>query len=140
MSGVFTRIGVPLFAGLLLIFFVFFRGPGPHGPLRWMGLILALLGLAGLIVARWTLGKSFSVTPQARRLVTHGIYSKLRNPIYVSGAVCLAGVLLMVQQNYLWIAWGLLLAVQVVRARQESRVLEAKFGDQYREWRKGTWF
>jgi protein-S-isoprenylcysteine O-methyltransferase Ste14 len=34
----------------------------------------------------------------------------------------------------------LLIPMQVVRARREAAVLEAKFGEQYREYRKGTWF
>jgi len=128
------------FAGLCLSLWIFFSGPGPRGPLRWVGLMLALLGLWGVIVARGTLGKSFSVTPQARQLVTHGIYSKIRNPIYVFGALCVAGLLLMIRQKYLWIALGALIVAQIFRARQESHVLEAKFGDEYREYRKQTWF
>jgi protein-S-isoprenylcysteine O-methyltransferase Ste14 len=33
-----------------------------------------------------------------------------------------------------------LVAIQVVRARQEAKVLEARFGDEYREYREKTWF
>jgi len=33
-----------------------------------------------------------------------------------------------------------LVPVQIVRARREAVVLEAKFGDAYREYRKRTWF
>ena len=128
-----------LFAGLLLSCVIFVRGPGPHGPLRWIGFFLALAGVTGVMVARWTLGKSFSVTPQARQLVTHGIYSKVRNPIYVFSAVLFTGVLLMIQQKYGWVLLVVLVLVQTIRARQESRVLEAKFGDEYREYRKRTW-
>ena len=43
----------------------------------------------------------------------------------------------------LW-PWLLLLLVlipiQIVRAHQEARVLEDKFGDEYRKYRQGTWF
>ena len=138
MNSPLARAGI-VFAGFCLSLWIFFRGPGPHGPLRWAGLMLALVGLSGVVVARWTLGKSFSVTPQARQLVTHGIYSKIRNPIYVFGAVCAAGLLLMIQQKYLWIALGALIVAQIFRARQESRVLEAKFGEEYREYRRNTW-
>jgi protein-S-isoprenylcysteine O-methyltransferase Ste14 len=30
--------------------------------------------------------------------------------------------------------------VQVIRAHQETKVLEARVGDEYRQYRKGTWF
>jgi protein-S-isoprenylcysteine O-methyltransferase Ste14 len=30
--------------------------------------------------------------------------------------------------------------MQVARARRESAVLEAKFGDEYRRYRQQTWF
>jgi len=33
-----------------------------------------------------------------------------------------------------------LIPVQVLRARREAAVLEAKFGDAYRKYRKHTWF
>jgi len=99
-----------------------------------------MLGLSGVIIARWTLGRSFSVTPQARQLVTRGIYSKLRNPIYVSGTIFVTGLLVMIQKPYLWIVLGPIVIVQAVRARKEARLLEAKFGDDYRLYRNKTWF
>ena len=140
MSGQFVRVWLPLVAGLFVVFATFFRGPGPQGPLRWAGLLLAVLGLLGVVVSRWTLGRSFSITPQARELMTHGIYSKIRNPIYVFGTICIAGLILMVRQNYLWALLVLIIVVQMIRARQESRVLEARFGDEYRKYRASTWF
>ena len=139
MNSPLARV-IIVFAGACVSFWIFLRGPGPDGLLRWVGLILALLGVVGVIVARWTLGRSFSVTPQARQLVTHGIYSKIRNPIYVFGAVCITGVLLMIQLRYAWTWLGVVIVLQAFRARKESHVLEAKFGDEYREYRKKTWF
>ena len=53
-----------------------------------------------LFTARWQLGKSFSVTPQARELVTRGLYSKIRNPIYVFSSLFVAGVLIALQNRY----------------------------------------
>src|SRR4030081_2457163 len=78
--------------------------------------------------------------PQATALVTNGIYSRIRNPIYVSGIVCITGAFLMLQQPYLWIVLFLIITGQIIRARREARVLEAAFGDAYREYRRHTWF
>jgi protein-S-isoprenylcysteine O-methyltransferase Ste14 len=91
-------------------------------------------------MARYQLGKSFSITAQARQLVTSGIYSKIRNPIYGFGAVMITGVILVVQKPALWIVLFVVVIGQTIRARREARVLEAAFGDAYREYRRKTWF
>jgi protein-S-isoprenylcysteine O-methyltransferase Ste14 len=77
-----------------------------------------VLRLAGEIVARWTLGKAFSVTSQARQLVTEGVYYKIRHPICVFSSVLLAGLILMMQWRYLWAVLGLIVIIQVLRARR----------------------
>jgi protein-S-isoprenylcysteine O-methyltransferase Ste14 len=138
--GSILRVWLPLLAGLWGLGFLFLRGPGPHDDLRWAGLFLGLIGLAGVIVARHTLGRSFSVAAKAAALVTTGIYSRIRNPIYVSGMIFIGGILLIVRQPLLWLVILILIPLQIIRARNEARVLEAKFGDAYREYRQRTWF
>ena len=101
---------------------------------------VALIGLAGVILSRYTLGRSFSIAPKATALVTSGIYSRIRNPIYISGMIFLIGVVLIVERPKLLAILLVLIPVQIVRARREAVVLEAKFGDAYREYRKRTWF
>jgi protein-S-isoprenylcysteine O-methyltransferase Ste14 len=107
---------------------------------RWIGLLLALIGLAGVILSRYTLGRSFSIVPKATALVTSGIYSRLRNPIYVSGEIFLTGMMLILGRPELLVVLLGLIPVQVMRARREAAVLEERFGDAYREYRKRTWF
>ncbi len=103
---------------------------------------MALL-VAGFVlwtVARFQLGASFAVKAEARHLVTHGLYSKIRNPIYVFGSWVIAGGIL-VFGNPLWLLiFVLLIPLQLRRATKESAVLEAVFGDEYRKYRAGTWF
>lgn len=134
------RVVVPLIVGPLAIWLAFRQSQFPYLVSQWLGLALAIIGLSGVVVARWTLGSSFSVTPQARQLVTRGIYSKIRNPIYVSGMVFLAGLILIIRMPWLWAALGVLLVVQIFRAHKEAQVLEAKFGEEYRSYRERTWF
>lgn len=40
----------------------------------------------------------------------------------------------------LWILLAVVVVIQVVRAQREARVLEAKFGEDYRAYRSRTWF
>jgi protein-S-isoprenylcysteine O-methyltransferase Ste14 len=124
---------------LLVLALASFR-PGEWNTLRWVGLIIAILAAVPLFVARYQLGKSFSVTPQARELVTHGIYSKIKNPIYVFSTLFVVGLLLTLQIRRALIFIPVLIAVQLLRAHQEAKVLRDKFGDAYQEYRKKTWF
>jgi protein-S-isoprenylcysteine O-methyltransferase Ste14 len=105
-----------------------------------IGMALGATGLSLWFVARLQLGKSFSARPEARALVTTGLYSKFRNPIYTFGGVAYLG---------LFIAWGRMIPLvvfcilyplyQSMRARKESAVLEKAFGDEYRHYKAGTW-
>jgi protein-S-isoprenylcysteine O-methyltransferase Ste14 len=104
------------------------------------GTVLALIGISMIALARYQLGTSFSVAAQARQLVTCGLYSKIRNPIYVFGMVMIAGLFLVIQIRALWVVLLAVLIGQTVRARREAAVLEAAFGDEYREYRSKTWF
>lgn len=91
-------------------------------------------------LARLQLGKSFSISAQAKELVTHGLYSKIQNPVYVFGAIFMMGGLVYIWQPRLFLIFLIVIPMQIVRVREERRVLEAKFGDAYREYRKKTWF
>jgi protein-S-isoprenylcysteine O-methyltransferase Ste14 len=114
--------------------------PGRWDLQRCLGTALMLAGLAGIAVARYQLGRSFSVRPEAHKLVTRGVYSKIRNPIYVFGTVVFAGLVLVVHRPVLWLIIPVIIIVQTIRAHREALVLEAAFGDAYREYRSKTWF
>ncbi|MGA7513236.1 MAG: isoprenylcysteine carboxylmethyltransferase family protein [Candidatus Sulfotelmatobacter sp.] len=107
---------------------------------RVIGTALMLVGVGGIATARYYLGKSFAIKPEAHQLVTRGIYSKIRNPIYVFGIVMLAGFVLVLHRPMLWLLVVAVIIMQTVRARREAKVLEAAFGDAYREYRRKTWF
>jgi protein-S-isoprenylcysteine O-methyltransferase Ste14 len=138
--GNITRIWLPLIGASVALGAIYQSPHIPHGPLRVVALAIAIVGLFGVIAARYTLGKSFSVRAKATALVTNGIYSRIRNPIYVSGMFFFFGVFLMLARPQLLAIFVVIIPLQIVRARREAAVLEAKFGDEYREYRKRTWF
>jgi protein-S-isoprenylcysteine O-methyltransferase Ste14 len=132
-------LAAPFCAAVVLLGFILFR-IGTWNAARWIGLVIAAPSAVFLLITRYPLGPSFSVTPQARELVTHGMYCKIRNPMYVFSALLLAGFALALQIRYLFLLYAILIPIQIIRARKEAKVLEAKFGDTYREYRNKTWF
>lgn len=133
----FTAVQVIAVTGVL---WVLFTRPGPWDLQRCIGMILVVAGIAGIAAARYQLGKSFSIKPEARQLVTGGVYSRIRNPIYVFGTVAVAGLVLVLHKPILWLLVAAIVVMQILRARREAQVLEAAFGDAYREYRRKTWF
>jgi protein-S-isoprenylcysteine O-methyltransferase Ste14 len=105
-----------------------------------IGMAMAAAGISLWFTARLQLGKSFAVLPKAHALVTTGLYSRFRNPIYLFGGLAYAGLL---------IAWGKVIALivffllypsyQFLRAKKEAEILEKTFGDEYRRYKASTW-
>jgi protein-S-isoprenylcysteine O-methyltransferase Ste14 len=90
-----------LFAALAAALFLL-----PMQPISWVrvgiGLVLALAGLVVVFLALWTYyrvnGSLVNVSPepdQSARLVEHGIYGRVRHPIYLSVILCGLGAALM---------------------------------------------
>lgn len=113
---------------------------GPWPPLRIAGGLLALVSLLLLLVARYQLGDAFSVRARASRLVTAGLYRRLRNPIYVFGCGLILGLALLVPFWPLALSLLVIGPMQVLRSRREAAVLEDAFGEEYRRYRRMTWF
>ena len=126
--------------GVGVLFWLLVSWNTPWDAMRFIGTLLVVVGVSVVAVARYQLGKSFAVKAEAHELVTRGLYSKIRNPIYVFGVVMLVGLILVVQKPVLWIALVIMVIGQVIRARREARVLETAFGDAYRVYRSKTWF
>lgn len=100
-----------------------------------LSLLINVVGAVSLLLHRTT------VIPfrESSHLVTTGLYRLSRNPIYVSmvvlllGAVAALGSLSPLVVVPLFAAW-----IDRKHIRVEERLLEAKFGDSYREYRQRT--
>jgi protein-S-isoprenylcysteine O-methyltransferase Ste14 len=123
-----------------IAYFVYEFAHPPWTPLRIAELLLMIPALILLSIARIQLGNAFSFAARATQLVTHGIYSRIRNPIYVFGAFVIAGIFLFLERPLLILLPVPMLIIQVNRARAEARVLEQHFGDEYRRYKATTWF
>jgi protein-S-isoprenylcysteine O-methyltransferase Ste14 len=123
-----------------LFFFAAYAMKLAWTPMRIAGIAIALPAFILFCIARVQLGRSFSLEAKATELVTTGIYSKIRNPIYFFGALMIFGIIIWTGMPVLLLFYVILIPMQVVRARKESQILEAKFGDSYLEYKKKTWF
>ena len=104
------------------------------------GVMLAAISFALAVVARVQLGKSFAVTPKAKDLVTHGLYSRLQHPMYVFVDLTVCGIALAVHGWYVLLLLVVLLPLQMRNALRESTLLKEKFGEHYEVYRRATWF
>ncbi len=72
---------------IAIAFIMYQVGGPPWDAMRIFGLVLTVFGVLFLTIARFQLGNAFSITPQARMLVTRGIYSRVRHPLKHPGHV-----------------------------------------------------
>ncbi|HZQ50114.1 MAG TPA: isoprenylcysteine carboxylmethyltransferase family protein [Candidatus Dormibacteraeota bacterium] len=95
------------------------------------GDILATVGLAYSVWGLAYLRRSFSIVPEARRLVTGGPYAFSRHPVYVGEIATAIGV------NLATAGWAAGLAVvyfvgaELLRMRWEERILSQTFPNEY---------
>ena len=96
--------------------------------------------LAGTVLAFWSawyLGKSFSLLPQARTLVTTGPYRFVRHPIYLGGLLITVGEVWLRFSPLVIGLNALFVAAQIVRLRYEEEILDRTFPE-YRAYRART--
>jgi protein-S-isoprenylcysteine O-methyltransferase Ste14 len=135
-----TNVVTMMLIVVAVVVFLWYALGFPPTPMRVVGLAIVIPAFVLLMVARMQLGDAFSVQAKASELVTRGIYSRIRNPIYVFSALMIAGAILWTQRPVFLLIFAVLIPLQIVRARKEAQVLEAKFGTAYLEYKQKTWF
>lgn len=111
-------------------------GVSPRPALIVPAAACAVAGLAGAIWCLAYLRRSFSILPEARRLVTAGPYSIVRHPLYLCEAVAGIGVTLPTLAAPGFALIAVFLAAQLLRIRWEEEVLAAHFGEEYERYRR----
>ena len=94
------------------------------GNLFWLGEIIQVAGLTGMVVAAVSLGRSFGIAPADRGLRTTGFYAWVRHPLYAMEICYFAGYLIAnpsLRNLAVMIADT---ALQLFRALREERILK----------------
>jgi protein-S-isoprenylcysteine O-methyltransferase Ste14 len=89
--------------------------------------LLVGLGSLGSFLVLWRLGKSFSIMPEARRLVTGGPYALARHPLYTVEMVTICGTALQFAAPWSWVLAAAVLVLLWIRSHYEEQVLEAAY-------------
>ncbi|MGB7152850.1 MAG: isoprenylcysteine carboxylmethyltransferase family protein, partial [Candidatus Acidiferrales bacterium] len=116
---------------IVLSFFGMHAAHLPWTAWRIAGIAIAAPAFLLFVAARLELGRAFSVQAKATTLVTTGVYSRIRNPIYFFGAIFLLGIIIWTGRPWWLLIFAVLIPLQVVRIRKEERVLTEKFGPAY---------
>ena len=140
-----TRAGL-LLQGLGIVVAFVFRMPldNPPGALR-IAIGAAIAAVSA--VASWTsvtnLGRQFRITAglyEDHELVRTGPYRYVRHPIYSSMLGLLLCSILLLMTEWLWsaVSLALFLAGTEIRVRAEDGLLETRFGEDFRRYRKSV--
>ena len=135
-----VNIALTLMVGIVLSVMIWKHLPSAWTAMQAFGMCSMIAGFVLWTTARVQLGKSFTVSAQAKQLVTDGLYSRIRNPIYVFGSCVIVGLILVLGRPMFLLIFLVVIPLQIWRARKESSVLEAAFGEEYRKYRAATWF
>jgi protein-S-isoprenylcysteine O-methyltransferase Ste14 len=88
-------------------------------------LAAVLIGVGSLasFLVLWRLGKSFSIMPEARKLVTSGPYAHARHPLYAVEMITIMGTALQFAAPWSWAVALVVLALLWIRSHFEEQVL-----------------
>lgn len=98
-------------------------------PIAWhiAAAVLLLLGTAMAAAVVTQLGRSLSVMPEARRLVTKGPYRRIRHPLYLVEQLAGVAGFIEAMSPAAGLLLGALIALQICRIYNEEAVLAAAF-------------
>jgi protein-S-isoprenylcysteine O-methyltransferase Ste14/rhodanese-related sulfurtransferase len=105
------------------------------------GICIGSVGFLGAFISYRELGRNFRVFAAPRlsgTLITSGIYSHVRHPMYTSVIIMFMGYIIFFNSLLsapLWLAFS---ALYIVKSIKEERIIIQRFPE-YEEYRKKTW-
>ena len=125
---------VPSLAALLgsfLLFALLLLNPCETLP-SWARILSSALLFVGNVGAIWVLfwlGRSFSILPGGRKLITNGPYAIVRHPLYLIEAVGTLGTIINFWSWQAMLLFAIQISLQFTRMHYEEQVLIETFSD-----------
>ncbi|MGC8659045.1 MAG: methyltransferase [Desulfomonilaceae bacterium] len=116
---------------------------GRHVPSlqKWVGAILGIGGFLAALMAYRELGRNFRVFAAPRRsgrLITTGIYSKVRHPMYTAVIFAFLGYILYWGSLWGFPLWLIMTTLYVVKTWKEEEVLKERY-PAYPDYERNSW-
>jgi len=108
---------------------------------RWLGVLLFALGGALRLWPVFVLGHRFSglvAIQKGHKLVTTGIYSRIRNPSYLGLLISSLGWALAFRSGVGVLLTAMLIPPLIARMKAEEKLLQTQFGADYDAYRART--
>ncbi len=137
-NGILPRLA-PFGAILLSPLFILLERASADLASNFISVTLSLVAGAVAIVSLSFLGCSFSIMPEARRLVTDGPYRMIRHPLYLSEITILLAMLMQYRSFAAAGLFVLISGVELLRGKYEEDVLARAFPE-FEDYRRHTSF
>lgn len=127
-DGIFPRLA-PLAAIVLSPMFLFLDRAPSNLACNLISVTVSLVAGAMAAVTLTFLGRSFSIMPEARRLVTDGPYKMVRHPVYLCEILIVFAMFVQYRSVGAAALFILIAGVEVARAMYEEAVLARAFSE-----------
>jgi protein-S-isoprenylcysteine O-methyltransferase Ste14 len=142
-----TAVFATLFMGFMLVYvplrWILARGTEVSMPLGLIGVLPLALGLGVTLWCVWEFATRGQGTPAVfdppKKLVTRGLYSYVRNPMYIGATLLLIGLgILFASRAILIYALAFLVITHTVVVLYEEWALSRKFGGDYLAYKQAV--
>ena len=106
-------------------------------PMQILAAVLIGVGSLSSFLVLWRLGKSFSIMPEARKLVTSGPYAHARHPLYAVEMITIIGTALQFAAPWSWVLALVVVTLLWIRSYFEEQVLAETYPE-YAAYRMRT--
>jgi protein-S-isoprenylcysteine O-methyltransferase Ste14 len=127
-GSLLPRIGALAAAGVPPFFMLLERAP-PSLAFNLAAVMISLVANVMAVVTVSFLGRSLSVMPEARRLVTSGPYALTRHPLYLCEILGVVAIVLQYRSLLVAAIFVLVIALQAARGQWEEEVLARAFSE-----------
>lgn len=120
------------------LFMIVVPHPEPTFAQSVVGAVISVIGHVFALLSLYTLGRSFSIMAEARKLIMSGPYARVRHPLYLGEAIVSLGTLVIFFSLPALALFLTQISFQLCRVSNEEKVLEETFPE-YKDYRLQTW-